>query len=797
MMKTSETALGTQTRHTLERSVASQVLRWLLQYPFLSVEDLTAALGYSHAQCYRSVAELQRSDLIQAVGVPALGMSRARLYHLTRNSVFELAKGEGTDVNVFARRFHADEPHLLALLVRSPALVAVQTLIRALVTQAPVALASAHHPCRISWSWERDFRLSVPVRNGERRMPLCLVDAHLVLCASPTSDGGSHDSGSQPDQQRMGHGTPVPAGPIHATGHATGEAYRSAVETTAGGRWYEALVLYDDGVMPERILAQRLLTLLRCREAPERWMHGLTYSTFPSLLVLAHSGRRADRWRVVARSITAHAGMDPIQGGVLVATASSLANPWNAGWSPFEGATPRRLTELLTPGPSMPPMWTRTSNSHEQKRADANTDGLHSGEQVISGDTRVSETVSLTSPMQGMRHINHIIGNYTQRAHQGDGRSDPFTTKGKGRRSASSRSQLTLMSLRLGARHLDMLRLLLDHPLLNRVELAAALAVDEESAARYLSDLRREGLVSAITARPGTLGWSASVAAKFSQPCLSYDETNSEWAKRQICRRDDNAYDRYFVSEAGIRLLAAGARIRPRSLAHPATALQHDSVRRCAQHTTHDEGLELAYRGYGADGELGSHPYLRYLLRYPAHTAGVYAFFAALLRSIERERLHGRRPALLWWETGAGCIRRYYYQECWRNFRPDGVGEYVSDRSSGHRIAFWLEWDRATMGIRDLQAKFTSYAAYIGSREWKHDGAHSLPRLLVVTTDYAHQSRLTGAWETTLSYVPGLTIFQTTAIQVTTGDPLGAIWRQWLPSPESGRSLGQPCRIYS
>ena len=101
------------------------------------------------------------------------------------------------------------------------------------------------------------------------------------------------------------------------------------------------------------------------------------------------------------------------------------------------------------------------------------------------------------------------------------------------------------------------------------------------------------------------------------------------------------------------------------------------------------------------------------------------------------------------------------------------------------------------MNVRDLQTKFTSYAEYVNSREWMHEGAYALPRLLVVTSDGAQQSRVIEALEATLSSVHAIAIFVTTSAQVASSDLLSAIWRQWFRSLEPGHRLGQPCRALS
>jgi protein involved in plasmid replication-relaxation len=60
------------------------------------------------------------------------------------------------------------------------------------------------------------------------------------------------------------------------------------------------------------------------------------------------------------------------------------------------------------------------------------------------------------------------------------------------------------------------------------------------------------------------------------------------------------------------------------------------------------------------------------------------------------------------------CERRYRMGEQWYNLKPDALVEY---RLGHRRTCFWLEWDRGTMNVRDLEIKFTSYAHYIASRE--------------------------------------------------------------------------------
>ena len=57
------------------------------------------------------------------------------------------------------------------------------------------------------------------------------------------------------------------------------------------------------------------------------------------------------------------------------------------------------------------------------------------------------------------------------------------------------------------------------------------------------------------------------------------------------------------------------------------------------------------------------------------------------------------------------------------------------------RVRFWLEWDRAIMGTRDLVAKFRTYAQYVTSRE-RFRGKAGLPLLLVVAPGKEQEMRI-------------------------------------------------------
>jgi hypothetical protein len=159
-----------------------------------------------------------------------------------------------------------------------------------------------------------------------------------------------------------------------------------------------------------------------------------------------------------------------------------------------------------------------------------------------------------------------------------------------------------------------------------------------------------------------------------------------------------------------------------------------------------------------------------WLLRHIKHTAGIYGFFASLSQAASKER--SQEQALLWWETGATCERRYRVHDRWHNLKPDALAEY---QMGDQRFRFWLEWDRGTMNVRDLAVKFTTYAQYVASREWARERA-VLPVLLCVAPDIAQEKRMHRVAQARLSDVPGLVMWSTTAPQLVEQGPLAAIW---------------------
>jgi predicted transcriptional regulator len=210
---------------------------------------------------------------------------------------------------------------------------------------------------------------------------------------------------------------------------------------------------------------------------------------------------------------------------------------------------------------------------------------------------------------------------------------------------------------------------------------------------------------------------------------------------------------RWRLSEQGLRLIAA---------------TQHLSIQSIATQQENYDGASFVQRG------------VEVLAHHLEHTAGIYEFFASLSQAAGEERLQGHEHRLLWWETGSACERRYRDHDHWHNLRPDAFAEYQAGKQ---HVRFWLEWDRATMGTRDLEAKLRTYEQYVASREWFKQEV-GLPLLLVVTPDPGQEMRFGRVATGTLTNGCGLIIRTTTLTRMRDQRLLGPIWAQVLPHSE-------------
>jgi hypothetical protein len=93
-------------------------------------------------------------------------------------------------------------------------------------------------------------------------------------------------------------------------------------------------------------------------------------------------------------------------------------------------------------------------------------------------------------------------------------------------------------------------------------------------------------------------------------------------------------------------------------------------------------------------------------------------------------------------------------------------------------LRFWLEWDRGTMKLQDLQLKFATYAMYLISREWARSSPY-LPMLVCVAPEIGQERLLAKAARECLLRVPSsLGVYTTTTNLLMTQGLLAPIWQR-------------------
>ena len=486
-------------------------------------------------------------------------------------------------------------------------------------------------------------------------------------------------------------------------------------------RWYSLFIVLDNGIQSVNLIRQRLRALLWYRECPERWATERSYyHYFPSLLIIATTRHRRDYWLREAHTVTQHIGAKDLQGAIT--TLEEMHNPASKPQFPWHL------------------QWLNLANDRSCHLQDVLEPMPR--EAIPPGMILPHEWMGLdvakqlpSPPSAGREALLPLVvrGQFTQRA---------ATLQQRGTGVKDKREPIALLSLRISARLLDLLTYLLDRPLLSIEEIAAFLDLKESSVQRYIRELDDLG-------------------------CLQRVDTNryrEEMRKRALPSErehivvQDDIGQRWFVSAQGIRLLTASH----------AFNLYTVAVDEEEKHTF-NEAETLIQKSVA--GILRKHRI--------EHNAGMYGFFADLCRAAERERDQGREHHLLWWDMGVFIERRYSGHERMHNLRPDAMGEYkVGKRPS---LLFWLEWDRNTMKVQDLQKKFDSYSYYIASREYNYDKMR-LPWLLIVVPERDQELRVVRIVKEKLGMFHDLTVRITTASRLARDGPLGEIWFPILPA---------------
>ncbi|MGQ9573262.1 MAG: replication-relaxation family protein [Dehalococcoidia bacterium] len=253
------------------------------------------------------------------------------------------------------------------------------------------------------------------------------------------------------------------------------------------------------------------------------------------------------------------------------------------------------------------------------------------------------------------------------------------------------------------------------HPFLSAADLAVLAGLREAGTEQLLAGLARLGLVD----------FAVGPVARESLPA-----------------------NRYFLTEAGLRLLAA-----------------RDGVphRRYGQHGV------LAVGGNSTDGE-GQR--LAGLLRHFEHTVGVNNFVVALAGEAATWRARSQDHRLVHWLSAAEAQEWFRWNGRWWHVWPDARLLY---RANGLELDVFLEWDRGTMRRRDYLEKFRAYGSFFASRQADHLASC---RLLVVTTTTEAESRISEVIQSAAGTAPALLVAHlTTAGRLERAGALSEVWR--------------------
>jgi DNA-binding MarR family transcriptional regulator len=168
------------------------------------------------------------------------------------------------------------------------------------------------------------------------------------------------------------------------------------------------------------------------------------------------------------------------------------------------------------------------------------------------------------------------------------------------------------------------------------------------------------------------------------------------------------------------------------------------------------------------------------------HASEITRFFCRLLRL---SRASDGRSVLIWWESGARCLRRYRYSGRSYGLVPDAIFAYQV--GSVRRYAFF-EWDEGTMQSDELLRKMQSYERYLRAAGWRAE-YQTMPALVMVMADAAGEKLMVRTVKSHLR-ASGLEVYITMQDLLKRYSPFSAIWlhvNQAGLSPKRVGLLGQ------
>jgi len=242
-------------------------------------------------------------------------------------------------------------------------------------------------------------------------------------------------------------------------------------------------------------------------------------------------------------------------------------------------------------------------------------------------------------------------------------------------------------------------------------------------------------------------------------------------------RHDVLQQRRYFLTPQGLRLLAARAGLGPQDYLRYSGAIA-GSV---------GDQMPASDTGSGRFPRKGllQGRHLAWLQRYLEHTCAVQEVLLGFVRAARQTRGQGQEHELEVWRGEWAAAQHYPWQGAWRNVRPDAALVY----HMGVRAhSFFLEVDRGTCTLGDLQAKLDAYADYAESGAWLRT-YQSFPTILMVTTGEARLRNILALNEriATTRLCRPLPLLVTTTADLCHRGPLAGIWRE--SSREAARGL--------
>jgi len=291
------------------------LLRWLLRFPLLRVDELACVSGISRSRVYARLSRLQDNALVTRWRAPVLAGAGTHLYALTPLGLGALATAYGPTVWRLARHWQADDRGVQRLLLRASNLVMAQSVVVSLLRGASQALrprregstraANGAGSAHVEWNWLRHY----PLRFTHRSHSGCVrLDAYVRFVVDMPIKG---------DHQ-------VPR-----------------------RRCYGLFVLADSGVADALYLRHLLRALTCCRDT---FLDHAPAGVFPPVLILTTDAHRAARWQALAVRFTTEQWQTHSLVGAIFCTGESDARlPWQAAWRPLASGLTCHLTDVLVP----------------------------------------------------------------------------------------------------------------------------------------------------------------------------------------------------------------------------------------------------------------------------------------------------------------------------------------------------------------------------------------------------------------------------------------------------------------